>query len=601
MPPLISGNNGETGNVSVAQLMRKHIIHLFMWGYQPHFRTLLESRSKDIFTQIGVDIAPKVLLVGARAPNNKNPNPVCIEPEDGEWPLTLFSGLLDAIEDTVSNHDLQNIFYGDEPSMRDKPEVIRRDSVTTEVRKALLPYDADNDVRSFCGGAYPVGDYYVVPVVQIQKSVFQQFPLLIESVSDDRWASQGYRSFIHACMGSLLSEATDELRRPDPGRSLFGNMRRADEIVRNAATSFMQTPGIAVQKRYTHADLFERFNLISSLMYEGAEGTGHLLLTDPENEAIDYVLRFKVPVPFREPRWARKILQMAENDIALVADPECIHGLGRLRADHDPTKQDIFVIDFLYHYHWELRCGKQVLLRSRYGEPRLPKELISRELFINNLARIFPSSTSDNHNHLWDLFNAAISQGHGNMIVVASDAEEEAKRLAQQGTGIHPTLMTEELLGRVSGIDGTIILDPQGFCHAIGVILDGFATPDCTPSRGSRYNSGLRYVNVENTRRLAIVVSDDHTVDIIPVLRPQIVRTEIDAKISALERATLDNYHQPRNWLDKHRFYLNDDQCRRVNSALDRIEALPRDVGEIVIITTRFEVDPDMDESYLLQ
>jgi len=600
MLPLISGNNGETGNVSVAQLMRRHTIHLFMWGYQPHFRALLESRSKDVFAQIGAGLAPKVLLVGTRAPNNENPNPVCIEPEDGEWPLKLFSDLLDAIEDTVSNHDLQEIFYSDEQSMRDKPEVIRRDSVTTAIRKALLPYDDDNGVHSLCGRAYPVGGYYVVPVIQIQKSVFQQFPPLIETVSDDRWASQGYRSFIHACMGTLLSEATDELRGPDPGRSLFGNMRRADEIVRNAATSFMQTPGIAVQKRYTHADLFERFNLISSLMYEGAEGTGHLLLTDPENEAIDYVLRFKVPVPFREPRWARKILQMAANDIALVADPECIHGLGRLRAEHDPTKQDIFVIDFLDHYHWELRCGKQVLLRSRYGEPRLPKEVISRDLFINNIARIFPDSTSDNRNHLWGLFNAAVSQGHGNMIVIASDAEEEAKRLAQQGTGIHPTLMTEELLGRVSGIDGTIILDPQGFCHAIGVILDGLATPDCTPSRGSRYNSGLRYVDVGNARRLAIVVSDDHTVDIIPLLRPQIARTEIDAKISALERATLDNYHQPRNWLEKHRFYLNDNQCRRVNSALDRIEALPREVGEIVINTTRFKADPGMDESYLL-
>ena len=37
-----------------------------------------------------------------------------------------------------------------------------------------------------------------------------------------------------------------------------------------------------------------------------------------------------------------------------------------------------------------------------------------------------------------------------------------------------------------------------------------------------------------------------------------------------------------------------------VNSALDRIEALPREVGEIVINTTRFKADPGMDESYLL-
>ena len=38
--------------------------------------------------------------------------------------------------------------------------------------------------------------------------------------------------------------------------------------------------------------------------------------------------------------------------------------------------------------------------------------------------------------------------------------------------------------------------------------------------------------------------------------------------------------------MESKNFYLNDDQCRRVNSALDRIEALPREVGEIVINTT---------------
>lgn len=600
MLQLTSGNSGENGNASVSRFMRQHIIQLFMWGYQPHFRALLESRAKEIFEQIGVDVAPKVLLIGARAPKNKNPNAVCVEPEDGEWPLTLFSGLLDSIEATVRNHDLQNVVYGDEPSMRDKPEVIRRDSVTTAVRESLLPYDTDNSVHSFCGVAYPVGDYYVVPVIQVRELVFQQFPPLKESKSHDRWASQGYRSFIHACMGTLLAEATEELRRPDPGRSLLSNMRRADEIVRNSATSFMQTPSLAVKKRYADADLFERFNLIFSLMYEGVEGTGHLLLAEPENKAIDYVLRFKEPVPFREPRWARKTLQMATNDIALIADPECIYGLGRLHADHDPSTQDIFVINFLDHYHWELRCGNQVLLRSRYGEPRLPQEAIGRDLFINNCARLFPESSLHDHDRLWTLFNVAIRQGHGNMIVIATDAAEEVERLARQGTGIEPTLMTEELLNRVSGIDGTIILDPQGVCHAIGVILDGIATPDCTPSRGSRYNSGLRYVNAGDALRLAIVVSEDHTVDIIPMLRPQIGRADIETNISDLERATLDNYHKPRNWLVNHRFYLNKNQCERVNSAFDRIEALPKDVGEIVIHTNRFVPDLAMDDSYLL-
>lgn len=581
-------------------MSRQHVIHLFMWGYQPHYRAMLEHQAKDIFTQLGVEVVPKVLLVGARAPHKSNHNPVCVEPEDGEWPITLFSGLLESVEDIVQHHDLQNVIYGDEPSMRDKPEVIRKDSVTTAVRKSLKPYDAGNGVHSFCGESYPVGEYYVVPVIQVPEFIFQQFRPLKEKATEDQWAGRGYLSFIHACMGILLAEATEELRGSDPGRSLMGNMRRADEIVRNAATSFMRTPALSVTKRYTFSDLFERFNLISSLMYEGVKGTGRLLLVDPENKAIDYVLRFIQPVPFREHRWARKILQMAAKDIALIADSENIYGLGKLQANHDASAEDAFIVEFLDHYHWELQCGDQVLLRSRYGEPKLPQEPISRERFTVNYARLFPEASAANCDLVWMLFNAALRQGHGSMIVVASDAAEEARRLTQQGTSIEPTLMTTELLSRVSGIDGTIILDPHGICHAVGVILDGVATPGCTPSRGSRFNSGLRYADTGDARRLAIVISDDNTVDIIPLLRPQISIAGIEINIALLEKATLDNYHKPRNWLDKNRFYLNSKQCERANSALDRIESLPRDVGEIVILTERLKPDSMMDESYLV-
>ena len=560
----------------------------------------LNFAPKKSSEELGVEAAPKVLLVGALAPQKQDGNPVCIEPEDGEWALTIFTDLLNSIEAIVQDHPLQNVYYGDEPSMRDKPENIRRDSVTSAVRQALSPYDIEHSVRSFCGMAHPVGNYYVVPVVQVPESIFHQFPPLKEIEPEDYWAPRYYPSMIHACMNTLLTEAAEELRRPEPGRGLMGGMSRADEIVRVSSSKFMHTPGSSTSNRYMYPDLFERFNMISSLMYEGTRGTGLLFLVNPESEAIDYQIRFKEPVPFREPRWARKILQMASGDIGLIADSEQIYGLGKRQTGHDSLAQDGFIIRFIDHYHWELRSGEQVLLRSHYGRPTLPQEPISREQFTTNYARIFPESSSNDHNQLWELFNAATHQKHGGMIIVAADASDEAQRLTQQGTGIEPKLMTVELLRLVSNIDGTILLDPHGICHAIGVILDGDATPDCTPSRGSRFNSGLRYVNAKGTRRLAIVVSDDHTVDIIPLLRPQIDREDIEQNISFLEKATLDDYHKPRMWLDKHRFYLNGEQCERVNLALDRIKQLPREVGEIVLLTSRFKPDPLMDDSYFL-
>jgi hypothetical protein len=160
--------------------------------------------------------------------------------------------------------------------------------------------------------------------------------------------------------------------------------------------------------------------------------------------------------------------------------------------------------------------------------------------------------------------------------------------------------MSPSLLERVSGIDGSIVLDPQGICHAVGVILDGEAAPECTPSRGSRFNSAMRYVRSRDRRRLAIVLSDDHTIDIIPLLRPQIDRREVEKKILGLEEATLENYHEPRHWLDDHRFYVNQGQCERVNQALDRIESLPKEMGQMVIITSRFVPNPEFDETYFL-
>ena len=106
------------------------------------------------------------------------------------------------------------------------------------------------------------------------------------------------------------------------------------------------------------------------------------------------------------------------------------------------------------------------------------------------------------------------------------------------------------------------------------------------------------YVHSAENRRLAIVVSEDRTVDIIPLLRPQIRREQVDIEIALLESATLENYHSPRNWLDDHRFYLNSEQCERANRALDRLESLPKEMGDLVIITRRFALNPQFNDSY---
>ena len=119
--------------------MRK-TIDLFMWGYQTHFRWNVEYCMNSVMEELGVlDAGAECLLVGARAPDSQNINEVCVEPEVGKWSLGLFDGLLAAVESEVAEHPLQNMYYGDEPSMRDKPENIRRTQFVGLSRRLSLP------------------------------------------------------------------------------------------------------------------------------------------------------------------------------------------------------------------------------------------------------------------------------------------------------------------------------------------------------------------------------------------------------------------------------------------------------------------------------
>lgn len=173
-------------------------------------------------------------------------------------------------------------------------------------------------------------------------------------------------------------------------------------------------------------------------------------------------------------------------------------------------------------------------------------------------------------------------------------------RSRREDTRIAPVLVSPELLSRASRIDGALLLDPAGRCFAIGVVLDGDARPECLPSRGARYNSAVRYVHASGPSRMAIVYSDDRTMDVVPLLRPRMPRDKIASAVASLEAANKEDYHGPRFFLDQHRFYLTAEQCDRANAAIERIHQTPLEVGELRIPHRAFEPDPGMDDSYLL-
>jgi hypothetical protein len=139
---------------------------------------------------------------------------------------------------------------------------------------------------------------------------------------------------------------------------------------------------------------------------------------------------------------------------------------------------------------------------------------------------------------------AVLSQDHGALVVVAADAEAEAARLGSQATCIEPRVLSDLYSRQASRIDGAILLDPQGACHAIGVVLDGQASVAGDRSRGARFNSAIRYV-VGTEGRLAVVASDDGTTNLLPRLRPQVHERDLKEAAGRIRHAGKGPPHLP--------------------------------------------------------
>ena len=91
----------------------------------------------------------------------------------------------------------------------------------------------------------------------------------------------------------------------------------------------------------------------------------------------------------------------------------------------------------------------------------------------------------------------AVQQKHGTTIVIAENAVEEAKRLSSSSFKIIP-FDCMKMIKHITSIDGAVLIDTDGNCHAIGVILDGKTSETEDISNGARHNSARRYKNINN-------------------------------------------------------------------------------------------------------
>lgn len=564
-----------------------------MWAYQPHFRSSMEQRAQEVLGELGARLHPRAFLVGIRLPDVGSGHPVCLEPEDDpEYPPSFFTGCATRVDQIYSDHPDHQTRYGDEARNRDQPELIRRRSVLAAVREVTNLQDEKRGTKTFCGAPTRVNDYYVVPALEFRGPEVRALPQLPERIKFRDWTSD--LGVTDALVVRLLAEASEALARKDPGRYADTFERDTLGLLRDGGRALCNAIGPALEN-FMLQGVFEALNEISAARYEGGAAHGQIVFCPSEHSSVRRTVALKERVPFRSVRLARKIVEMSGRDlVCLCHGSEGLAGLGML-TDRDAR---LFRVEFTDHYRWSLSYGERLLMKTSFGVPALPSVPLDEPSFVGNAIRVLPTLSSEKATSLWKSVHAAMEQRHGAMLVVTDVAQAEARRLATQALPVEPGPLTPDMVLQVSGIDGAILVNTDGVCFALGVILDGLATQDGDPARGARYNSAVRYVGLRHAPTLCVVISEDGHVNMIPTLRPQVRRAEILAHVELLKSSNRDNYHKAQLWLDRHRFYLNVEECDAINHELVRLGAEPSDVGELRYIVGTFEPNPEMNSSY---
>lgn len=130
----------------------------------------------------------------------------------------------------------------------------------------------------------------------------------------------------------------------------------------------------------------------------------------------------------------------------------------------------------------------------------------------DRIKRSLETIALDKSQYLYHLVLRAREQSHGTMVVVCNNAGDESKRLHLQCRMMKKTILCDDIVVQLASIDGSILVDVDGYCHAIGVILDGVACDKVVTARGARYNSAVKYVEQQLSKHVdcvAFVMSED--------------------------------------------------------------------------------------------
>jgi hypothetical protein len=566
--------------------VRSDTIEQFMWDFQGPFRSSVEIALQRSLEVLGVTVEPTVFLIGLLR-EGRSGHPLCVEPPDGPVVPANFHGLHDRASELYRQDPDSDLEISAAWFQERRQQEIRHRAYGTAINEKL---DAKlgPGLRFFVGVPAPVDQYLVFTAVGLPRWVLDDTPHLTSTMAAGRYPVT--RSLIQGAVDVILRLSSRVLYEPYAGADLDDIDADPADVAKAAGRALTRSATMLAGNEMA-SKLFDGMNRVATTRYESRVGIGSLLLADAGSEHVERSITLRAPVAISETRTLRKLLETSSfRGDSLLTDGKEVYGLGRKRADYPEASESVFRLLVLGDGVWELR----------HASVRLPPERLD-----DVCGRVFREYDSE---ALWALATSARKAEHGTMLVISERAADEAARLESQALTIEPTWLDDSLVAKVISIDGAVLVDPSGYCHAIGVILDGTANSAGDRSRGARYNSAVKYLaSAADTPTVILLVSEDGMINLLPDLRPRMRRADRDAMLAELRTAAAIEPVHPEHFYKAYRrveakaFYFSREQISEVNALMDdHWERRMAEGANIRMFEAPLRADPEMTDEYLI-
>jgi hypothetical protein len=567
----------------------------WLWARHDQYRSAVRAAVVDACARIGFSSDCRVLLLGL--PIDGEPVGARVEPAGGPHNPDTFTTVpqrvSELLDQDAQDNPLHAAITGDDNRRRILFDRLRRQAVA----EALQRSPASAGWTFFASRPVRTGDLDTQIAIGINAGRLAEAPTV--PTTPPR-TGHAIPSFVHALIEEILDLLWIALRAPVDGDRINPLRAPTSDVIRAAAARFVRAALRGVGGwRSPQADVL--LNAISALPYEGRPGVGTFVLPPADASAVAVDLRLTAPVDLRERRIVRKLMEATSADAALLIDDDGkVYGIGRHTAGQEPSP---LLVSFVGRGAWDLLHAGRALLSVRDGEARLPAPALDVARLTDLIDRLLPDAGTE---RLVELAHAAEGHHHGGMLVISADAAAEATRLSPQSITVQPAHLSTNLVTQLTHMDGAILLDPHGRCHALGVILDGLAVGHGDPARGSRYNNPVRYLDSNPPPAVVIVYSTDGGVDLLPDLRPRQDRHRVATAVHRYVQLVdtrplpLEQIFDAWDELNALAFYLGMQQCHDVNAATAQLRSWCAEHDRPLVGMPDIEPNPAMNDTYWL-